>query len=128
MERGKRRWKPAGPRPPRRPRSAGGPSPGGRLSPRTRLHPHLEGGEDPHAPGPPPASSSFAQRRLQAFIPTVREEPKPPPTERPEKTRKDRIFPETKASQTRFQFNPAGNLLHLHGLRFPSAEITQRRA
>lgn len=86
MERGQRRWKPAGPSPrPGSPRSAGGPRRGGRLSPGAGLHPHLERGADPRAPDPPPASSSFAQRRLQAFILTVREEPKPPPTKRPER-------------------------------------------
>lgn len=92
MERGQRRWKPAGRSPrPGSPRSAGGPRRGGRLSPGARLHPHLEGGADPRAPGPPPAGSSLAQRRLQAFIPTVREEPKPPPTKRPHISRNQSI-------------------------------------
>ena len=114
-------WPQHPPPPPACPRPAGSPSLGWLLSPRARLHPHLEGGADPRAPGPRPASSSFAQRRLQAFLPTVRQEPRPPPTKRPRISRNQSIT-------TRFQFNPAGNLLHLQGLRPYSAEIMQRRA
>lgn len=60
--------RPAGPRPTRRPQSAGGrcPGPAGR-SPRAGLHPHLERGADPSAPGPPrpaPLSNSVAYRPL----------------------------------------------------------------
>lgn len=78
------------------------------------------------APGPPQAGSSLEQRRLQAFIPTARQEPKPPPTK--SEPRKDHIFPEINALQTRFQFNPAENLRLRQGLRPYSAEIMQRRA
>lgn len=92
------------------PAVAGGRGRGGRL-PRAPGSTHTRGGRGPARSGPPRASRSLQQRRLQVFIPTVREEPKPPPTKR--RFRKDRIFPEINASQTRFQFDPAGNLLHL---------------
>lgn len=97
LYRGKCCLKSPGPRPTRRPQSAGGRGRGGRLTPRARLHPHLSGGADQRAPGPPRASSSLEQRRLQAFIPTVRGRTK---TTANKKIRKDRIFPEINASNT----------------------------
>lgn len=84
------------------------------------------GGRRPARSGPAAGQLPLQQRRLQVFIPTVREEPKSPPTK--SKIRKDQIFPEINASQKRFQFNPAENLLHLRGLRSYSAEKMQRRA
>lgn len=44
LYRGKCCLKSPGPRPTRRPQSAGGRGRGGRLTPRARLHPHLSGG------------------------------------------------------------------------------------
>lgn len=65
--------------------------------PHAPLHTHLLGGHGAARAGPAAGQLPLQQRRLQVFIPTLREEPKPPPTK--SKTRKDQIFPGINASQ-----------------------------
>lgn len=95
-------------------------------SPARSAPPTPIGGRGAARAGPAAGRLPLQQRRLQVFIPTVREEPTPPPTK--SKTRKEQIVPAINASQKRFQFNPAENRLHLQGLRSYSTEITQTRA
>lgn len=80
--------------PPPQPRVGGGPAA------RTLSSTPAREGAGQLAPGlyrPPIHSNSLQQRRLQAFVPTGRDEPKSPPTKG--KARPDRIFPEIGASQ-----------------------------
>lgn len=93
-----------------RPALAGG---RGRGSPARSAPPTREGGADQRAagrPGPATRSNSVAYRSLSRQLGKNQNH-----RQQKRRFRKDRIFPEINASQTRFQFHPAGNLLHLRG-------------